>query len=97
VGLVSVQQPEKESVMGMVERVARALAENQWPVDFPGTKDQFLASHWRYHEDDARAAIEAMMDPSEEMIGAFHRMCDDNGACLVKPGFQAMIKAALEE
>lgn len=44
----------------------------------------------------ADAVLDALMEPTEGMIGAFHRMCDDNGACLVKPGFQAMIRAAKE-
>ena len=42
------------------------------------------------------AVLDALMEPTEGMLGAFHQMCDDNGSCLVKPGYQAMIIAAKE-
>lgn len=56
--------------MTMIERVARAMAENHWPVDFEGTKAGYVETHWHFHADDARAAIEAMREPTEAMKDA---------------------------
>lgn len=88
----------------MIERVARALAANQWPVDFPGTKEQFLQSHWIYHKDDAIAAIEAMREPTDSMLEAFINTAaaqgvafeEDSPYLFPKPIYAAMIDEALK-
>lgn len=81
--------------MSMRERIARGIYEKRngvgaapWAIRSNAHKEPYLM--------DADAALDALMEPTEGMIGAFHRMCDDNGTCLVKPGFQAMIRAAQE-
>ena len=43
------------------------------------------------------AVLDALLEPTPEMLSAFHRMCDDNGTCLAKPGFVAMIQAVRDE
>lgn len=73
---------------GMIERVAMAIAESEFGRGC--TVDNV-------HINQARAAIEAMRDPTDQMLGAFDRHCDDNGQCLVKTGYRAMIAAALNE
>jgi len=73
--------------MNMREKIARAIARAVDEEMYWGSP-AFLRA--------ADNALNALMEPTEGMVGAFHRMCDDNGTCLVKPGFQAMIRAAKE-
>lgn len=47
--------------MGMVERVAREICKNAGHV---------TDRHWQHYTNAARAAIEAMREPTEEMIDA---------------------------
>jgi hypothetical protein len=77
--------------MTPVEKVARAIAEAA----------SAGAERWREHEDEARAAIEAMREPSEGMIriGTFiisNQSADDHRRTAA-PAFEAMIDAALAE
>lgn len=93
--------------MTMVERVAKAIYETAlerapllnplgFTVDYPGWED--LEDPDRTSAlGEARAAIEAMREPTEAMLGAFDRMTDDSGSVLVKTGYRAMISAALSE
>lgn len=68
--------------MPMIERVARALAESDPEYD----------PVWDYRPQ-ARAAIEAMREPTEDMKSAGHFWAgEDCGPC-----FSSMIDAALEE
>jgi hypothetical protein len=54
--------------MDMVERVARALAMDQWPEhNWPADFSEREAEDYRGH---ARAAIEAMREPTEAMLAA---------------------------
>ncbi len=99
--------------MNMVERVAAALYaegrdnfDDQWPKNFGE-----LSSFWKQaYSEKARAALEAMMEPSEEMKAAGHEAAishvwtaDPNTTvertkeAICRLGYQAMIKAALEE
>jgi len=75
--------------MGMVERVAREICKNAGHV---------TDRHWQHYTNAARAAIEAMREPTERMIAAGsqrasgfastgNRMCN---------GYRAMIDKALE-
>lgn len=80
--------------MEMVERVARALVRNgtgelvfeSWDAEMQSV---FLRQ--------ARAAIEAMREPTDAQLAAFTRSCDTQGQCLVKYGYTAMIDAALSQ
>jgi hypothetical protein len=56
--------------MDMVERVARALAvaDGMHPEAVSNDEDQVPV--WTLYVDDARAAIEAMREPTEAMVGS---------------------------
>ena len=72
----------------MIERVARAIAE------------QNHGSTWDEWIDEARAAIEAMREPTEAMINGLRiaQECGDSTAALWAPlVWRAMIDAALGE
>jgi hypothetical protein len=81
--------------MTMIEKVARALAK----VYARGTGDDEVAanryadSFWRKFKDDARAAIEAMREPTDAMLGAGEGETHDDPA----PVWAAMIDRALSE
>lgn len=68
--------------MEMVKRVSDAI---EWQ----------MAQDDNAPEDLARAALEAMREPTEAQLAAFHNSCDSNGQCLVKYGYTIMIDAAL--
>lgn len=63
----------------MVERVARALCREQHIQRYgsemwrEGELDQKVEGYWRHHIIGARAAIAAMREPTEAMIGAANR------------------------
>lgn len=79
----------------MIERVARAMYEVTPFKETEGGYDSQSETYRKMCEILARAAIEAMLEPTDEMIGAFHRLTDDNGSVLVTTGYRAMIEAAL--
>ena len=85
--------------MKMVEKVARTLAWLDWihdpyMKDFPDIRIDTMYVDPKYFEE-ARAALEAMKEPTEEMISAGYTLCvgQDN----MNDIYQAMIEAALEE
>lgn len=43
----------------MVERAAKAIAENHWSIDGAFMKAVHVSETWEYHSDDARAALTA--------------------------------------
>lgn len=101
----------------MVERVARALTETQirsanelFKLSDPRrvkTEEQIVASieaGWRMNEKDARAAIEAMMEPSDEMLDKMNDVWVDAGEVAINVCFEDLrdlfrvgIQAALKE
>lgn len=76
----------------MVERVARAIAqqweEPEWDKIDPDKRERFRT--------DAIAAIEAMREPTEGMVGAANQAVDDGAGCAITT-WHAMIDAALGE
>lgn len=73
----------------MIERVAKALMEASG-----GGRDR-PDFYWRYYESAARAAIEAMREPTDRMKMEFEGWnCSAND---MEAGYQAAIDAALEE
>lgn len=81
-------------VESMVERVARAIA---------GCQQEIGADKWRYCLPEARAAIEAMREPTDAMIMAAewaepeYREDDRDMAIQFKAEWRAAIDAALNE
>lgn len=77
----------------MVERVARAIFEKRYKA--PGTH-QFLPweqyGNQEIYRKDARAAIEAMHEPTDEMLGYGERVLDETGS--VRDAYVAMTHAA---
>ena len=90
--------------MSMIERVARAIcwratktAASTNPLRHEGLVDQF----WPNHVETARAAIEAMREPTPEMLREPDQLAVI-GSCLPSASeatelWQAMIDKALEE
>jgi len=79
---------------GMVERVARVLCwKNGMNPDLTlgGDGENFL---WHEYEDEARAAIEAMREPTQGMIEAGCAECDYDD--WVPRIYKAMINEALK-
>jgi hypothetical protein len=78
----------------MIERVARAICENQ-----KGARDwdRIPKERKRDHIETARAAIEAMREPTEA-VGreAFNHVVTDDWLDFLR-GYRAIIDAALEE
>lgn len=81
----------------MVERVSRAICETTNRICFGGTP---LEDEWREYVEEARAAIEAMREPTRDM-------CADASDCVVvgccgltetaaRETWQAMIDQALK-
>lgn len=97
--------------MTMVERVARALCTQHYEKRFAPIKGNPHAPHimmnvegnWHLFVDPARAAIEAMKEPTERMLDAHWEQTGES--ILMRPRvhlraqrmFEAMIQAALEE
>ncbi|KFL45872.1 hypothetical protein IL54_1283 [Sphingobium sp. ba1] len=73
--------------MNMIELVARALARRNFPVG----SDADIDAMWEGWADDAIAAIQAMRDPTPEMIEAGEAV---DGTVTALPIWQAMIDAA---
>lgn len=62
--------------MNMIEKVARAIAEQDY-IDNPyphgkgdEVKEAYINRFWKHSITQARAAIEAMRDPSDEMLSS---------------------------
>jgi hypothetical protein len=75
--------------MDMVEKVARAMAENA------GFAWEYCAqSQWK---SDARAGIEAMREPTEEMLAGANAKLEesDRAGFTISEWYSAMIDAAL--
>ncbi len=101
--------------MSMIERVARALCTqackhtNSTPDDMLTYTDQGMEGRsvtfprWQNHTDDARAAIEAMREPTEEMKNAAADAIDPGDETGYGSGWKAeaawetMIQVALGE
>ncbi len=45
---------------------------------------------------DAAGIAVVPKEPTEAMLSAFNRHCDENGGCMVKTGYRVMIDAAKE-
>ena len=67
----------------MIDRVAEAIAKAE-----RHESDAMYA-------DMARAAIEAMREPTKEMEAAYLAACDKSGACLWRTAYRVLIDAAL--
>jgi hypothetical protein len=63
-----------EKSMSMVERVARAICASDGGVDPSMETDPDGAPAWTHYVDFARAAIEAMGEPTEEQLDAVRRI-----------------------
>lgn len=97
----------------MVERVARAICEARGgdpdvllsinsAYDDGRPEADVAIPNWRNHAAAARAAIEAMREPSPEMLAAFVPAKDDGpigtwGGRIKERVWRAMIDAALKE
>ena len=89
-------------MMNMIERVARALAAS----DSGPEGSKLFRIHWEEFEpgymNSARAAIEAMMEPTPEMIAAVDKV-QENGSYVMyetvewQDAWPVAITAALEE
>lgn len=85
----------------MVDRVARALAANPALGDYDEVPVDEVFSRPRYahlkqmYERQARAAIQAMRDPTEVMVRKGEDAMPFGGP--MRQGYRAMIDAALEE
>jgi hypothetical protein len=88
----------------MIERVARAAYFAGEGIDARGAFSSANDAHWAHwwqedrelHEAMARAAIEAMREPTKEMMSAMYRRNDDNDSeQATLENWQAAIEAAL--
>ncbi|ASQ11852.1 hypothetical protein CDO22_17820 [Sinorhizobium meliloti] len=89
----------------MVERVARALCVNEGEnPDSPTPHNPHVDFVWQYYRGPARAAIEAMMEPTDAMLDAVADEEDRRGipsgvigALIAEEAWPLMIQAALKE
>lgn len=96
----------------MIERVARALClrsmiktaagydetagQTRWTLERPVERQRYIDASWNGHAEDARAAIEAMREPTEAMMKASGATEDrDFHVNDVYGAWQDMIDAAL--
>ena len=85
--------------MNMIERVARAICAAH------GYRDPYIDATWPKYEPHARAAIEAMREPTRAVIKAgvdfapvaLPSMAAAQAPYIMRLKFQQMITAALEE
>jgi len=80
--------------MSMVEVVARALAAQSWDAGGNDAhREAFIDRRWTFYIPQARAAIEAMMEPTDEMVavGGFEAL----EASMAERRHYAEIKARL--
>ena len=79
--------------MTMIEKVARAICKSRDALNWDAhPHEQMMLAYG----DEARAAIEAMMEPSEAMKTAATEMLHDEGVTDLETVFKSMLKAALE-
>lgn len=85
----------------MVERVARAIERERWRIAIEQTQGAKISSPEGSRRA-ARAAIEAMLEPTDEMVAAGLAQkdeCEDGGhcraACVIEHAWPKMIDAAL--
>jgi len=90
--------------MMMVEKVARAICREN--VAYNGPKDgrfadQRVDEEWQDHIPDARAALTALLEPSEGMVSASSDRAGHgfyiDGTPAAAVDFKKMIQAALDE
>ena len=101
--------------MTMIEKVARAICrtavEASTPNALPSAKEDMVARYWPNHVANARAALEALLEPDDEMAEAAWtdtkrptpeermamELCDNHTAFVIKSKrrFTAMIQSAL--
>ena len=83
----------------MVERVARILCQQTVLRNFPTATADQIAFHFDLApaacRENARAAIEAMREPTEAMIDAIWNSLGDESASSARDTYQAAIDAAL--
>lgn len=90
-------------MLGMVEKVARAICRSmlQDPdIDYEVHHQDGLVKGWKMYESEAKAAIEAMREPTEPMLDAGVRHHNNDKLYLkesVSCQWDAMIDAALGE
>lgn len=86
--------------MTMIERVARAIARGAGQRVI-GDGEFYAENYWRGYTRDARAAIEAMREPSPAMLIAadMAKEIEYGPSTIVEPGvaWQIMIDAALKQ
>jgi hypothetical protein len=82
--------------MTMIERIARALCISQGEnPDQPTPHHKTVDFIWQHYRKDARAVLEAMMEPTDQMVkAAFDVFASENDA---KANWYCMIEAALKE
>lgn len=82
----------------MVERVARAIFEDEYREPNSLRPDYTIVDN--YYRRTARAAIQAMREPTDEMesvgFNAAHQYCFEGDPPDFKEGWRAMIAAALK-
>lgn len=84
--------------MTMLEKMARAICKSAYgksPGSDPENWERFADLYWMNHLDGARAALQAMLEPSEGMVAA-GKECWPPRSFPTKASFRAMIQAALE-
>lgn len=88
----------------MIEKVSRALAAHAWRrgsendpnfmrVMYPGGEADYVASQSKVYLEDARSAIGAMREPTDEVC----RIAREEGGFLDRTSYRALIDAALKE
>jgi hypothetical protein len=82
--------------MSMVEKVARALFAEEWRGTTMKPQQALDDAEREYWFNAARAAIEAMREPSEEMVAAGDDWGWDPLGAHTREVWQAMLSAALK-
>ena len=82
----------------MLLRVAKAISRPEiWDDEnIKRYGDMWILSARNEAFENARKAIEAMLDLTPEMEAAFHRLADDNGNVLWRSGYRAILTEALK-
>lgn len=84
-----------EDSTGMVDRLVTVLsAQHCGNAAAPSTA--LMASDKEELRSAVRALLRAMREPTSAQLAAFARVCDDDGSCLVRTGWRAMIEAAID-
>jgi hypothetical protein len=80
---------------GMIERVARAISEQQG-VEVDEATD-WAAGHWQECVDQAKAALLVLREPTKAMIHAGAEGSGEDSEAVAISAWKAMIDAALKE